>query len=58
LTSSDLEELLDEARKNVQTSEFVKECELLVRLYDRKNLPGSLNRGISHWSFIEMLTPA
>jgi hypothetical protein len=57
LTNSDLEELLDEARKNVQTSEFVKEVELLIKLYDRKNLPGTVKRGISHWSFIEMLTP-
>ena len=53
----DLEELLDEPRKNVSTSEFVKEIELLVNLYDRKNAPGSPSRGISHWSFIEQLTP-
>jgi len=46
LTTYDLEELLDEPRKNVQTSEFVKEIELLVNLYDRKNAPGSPNRGI------------
>lgn len=57
LTQYDLEELLDEPRKNVSTSEFVKEIELLINLYDRKNAPGSPNRGISHWSFIEQLTP-
>lgn len=57
LSIYDLQDLLFDYRRNSILQDFQQEVELLVDLYDRKNLPGSPHRGISHWSFIEMLTP-
>ena len=41
-------------RANSRREDFLQEVDLLIDLYDRRT---AQQRGISHWSFIEGLTP-
>ena len=54
LTSYDLQDLLVDYRANSRREDFLQEVDLLIDLYDRRT---AQQRGISHWSFIEGLTP-
>lgn len=54
LSSYDLQDLLTEFRRSGSNpTELIQDVELLLNLYDMKKSA----RSISHWSFIEMLTP-
>jgi hypothetical protein len=52
--------LLESKRGSYSAVELSQEVELLLTLYDKRNaLAGSssASRGITQWSFIEMMTP-
>jgi hypothetical protein len=57
LNAYDMQDLLSDFRRNCSREDFIQEIELLLDLYDRRYAPGTSQRGISHWSFIEGLTP-
>ena len=54
---NDLQDLLLDFRRNCPREDFLQEIELLLDIYDKRNAATSSQRGISHWSFIECVTP-
>jgi len=57
LNMFDIQDMLSEFKQGGHPSEIAQIADLLVTLYDRQSTNGSSARGISHWQFIEMLTP-
>ena len=59
LSAYDLQDIIAENRRSCNPNDLGQEVQMLIDLYDKRSpmVTSSTGRGITHWSFIEMLTP-